>query len=91
MSSRQPPSREQVEARLMALLDGSQSRDQADRWATQWVAVSSNDDTDEAVWWALTLLHGVDLRQGEDDPYLHDDEQIRDWLDDFRARCLQRP
>jgi hypothetical protein len=93
MSSTQPPSREQVEAHLLALLDGSQSREQVDRWATQWMTLSDADDVipDELVWWALTLLHGVDLRHGEAGPYLHDDEQLRGWLDDFRARCLQRP
>jgi hypothetical protein len=57
------------------------------------MTLSDADDVipDELVWWALTLLHGVDLRHGEAGPYLHDDEQLRGWLDDFRARCLQRP
>jgi hypothetical protein len=88
MSSTQPPSREQVEARFLALLDGSQTRDQVDRWAAQWVARSHADDVrDEHVWWALTLLHGVDLRHGKAGPYLHNDGQIRGWLEDFRARC----
>jgi hypothetical protein len=35
-------------------------------------------------------LHGIDLRPSEAGPYLHDDEQLRGWLDDFRARCPQR-
>lgn len=42
---------------------------------------------DEGVWWALTLLYGVDLRHDKDNPYLHDDEQIRDWLEEFGTRC----
>ncbi|WP_431884041.1 hypothetical protein [Micromonospora gifhornensis] len=41
---------------------------------------------DADVWWALTQLHGIDLRHAKDGPYLHDDEQVRHWLHAFRAR-----
>ena len=82
-----PPSRDQIEARLLALLDGSQSRDEVDRWAAQWVTDPDGGGVeDEDVWWALTQLYGIDLRHAKDGPYLHDDEQIRHWLHAFRAR-----
>ncbi|WP_222852486.1 hypothetical protein [Streptomyces piniterrae] len=45
-------------------------------WAA-WDAVS---------WWALNLLHGIDLPAGEGSGYLHDDEQVRAWLDELRKR-----
>jgi hypothetical protein len=44
---------------------------------------------DAEVWWALTPFCGIDLRHAEHGPYLHDDEQIRDWLKEFRARCAE--
>jgi hypothetical protein len=92
MSSTQPPTRSQVEAQFLGLLDGSRSREQVDQWAAQWMALpdAAAVVVDEPVWWALTLLHGVDLRHSQAGPYLHDDEQLRRWLDDFRARCSQQ-
>lgn len=91
MSSTQPPSREQVEEHFVALLDGTRSREEVDRWAAGWVASPHADDSHgEQIWWTLTLLHGVDLRHGPDGPYFHDDEQVRGWLDDFRARRSKR-
>jgi hypothetical protein len=61
------------------------SRDEADRWAAQWVAADESDVPDPAVWDALTQLYGVDLRPGPDLPYLFDDAQIEGWLRELRA------
>jgi hypothetical protein len=36
---------------------------------------------------SLGLLHGIDLRVGPDEPFLHDDKQVRQWLAEFRLRC----
>jgi hypothetical protein len=47
-------------------------------------------DVDETVWWGLDILCGIDIRPGPGAPYLHDDEQIRGWLSEFRARCANR-
>jgi len=47
-------------------------------------------DVDETVWWGRHLLCGIDMRLGPDAPYLHDDEQMRGWLREFRARCADR-
>ncbi|WP_246079754.1 hypothetical protein [Nonomuraea mesophila] len=41
---------------------------------------------DDLVWWALQLLHGIDLRHGPDDDHLHTDEQVAEWLEEFRIR-----
>jgi hypothetical protein len=55
-----PPSREQVEERFAALLDGGQSRDEVDRWAAQWVGAPDGGRVEDAVvWWALTLICGI--------------------------------
>ena len=82
-----PPSRADVEARFIALLDGSQSRDEVDRWASQTMIDLDDADVDGEVWWALGILSGIDLRHRPDEPYLHDDEQVRSWLTEFRAGC----
>jgi hypothetical protein len=86
------PTREEVEGWLVALVMGSRSRDEADRWAAQWfndvdVAVVGDD----VVWWALGLLHGIDMPVDRDGTFLHDDEQVRQWLVEFRGRCGTRP
>ena len=84
-----PPSRAEVEARFIALLDGSQSRDEVDRWASRALVNLDDADVDDALWWALGILSGIDLRHGPDKPFLHDDEQIGGWLTEFRARSIR--
>jgi hypothetical protein len=78
------PSRSDVEAQIVGVISGQVSRSQADRWAAQWVKDGTNVE-DPAVWKALTRLHGVDLTHGRDGPFLHDDEQLKEWLRDLRA------
>ena len=34
-------------------------------------------------------LAGIDIRPGENEPYLYPDEQVGEWLDEFRRRCSQ--
>ena len=85
------PSRSDVEDRFRALVDGSQTREDVDRWAAQWVAADDPGVDDDAVWWGLAILIGIDLRPGPDAPYLHDDDQIVGWLGEFRQRCSDRP
>ncbi|WP_199714809.1 hypothetical protein [Micromonospora radicis] len=81
-----PPSRVDVEARFAAILDGGQSRDEVDRWATRALRSLECAEVDEVIWWALGVLSGVDLRHGPGGPYLHDDEQVLGWLVEFRKR-----
>lgn len=81
-----PLSRADVESRFIALLDGSQSRDEVDRWASQIMIDLDDAAVEDEVWWALGILSGIDLRHGPDKSYLHDDEQVRGWLTEFRAR-----
>jgi hypothetical protein len=85
-----PPSRSDVEERFAAVLDHSQSRDEVDRWAARWVAADDPDVADADMWWGLLKLCGIDLRHGPDMPYLHDDEQIAEWLAEFRRRGEDR-
>jgi hypothetical protein len=78
------PSRDDVERQFLRLLRNEASRDEIDRWAARFV-VGDSDVTDEGVWTALTCLFGVDLRHGPGLPYLHTDDQIAEWLAEFRA------
>ncbi|MFC4060961.1 hypothetical protein ACFOWE_21885 [Planomonospora corallina] len=85
MSGGEQPGLDEIEQCFIAVLDGRMSRDEADRWAWRWVA---DDDLvwDDAAWWALSLLHGIDLRNGPEEGFLHDDEQVYQWLEELRRR-----
>ncbi|MBB1152646.1 MULTISPECIES: hypothetical protein [Amycolatopsis] len=85
MTDGEQPDLDEIEEHFVALLDGRITRDAVDRWAGRWLA----DDSlswDELNWWALGLLHGIDLRHGPGGAYLHDDSQVQDWLAEFRSR-----
>ncbi|MET8785479.1 MULTISPECIES: hypothetical protein [unclassified Streptomyces] len=79
------PTLDEIEDHFVGLVAGRLSRDEADRWAAGWM---TEDEIvwDDLSWWALDLLHGIDLPAGESDGYLHDDEQVRAWLAELRKR-----
>ena len=79
------PDLDEIEACFAAVVEGRVSRDAADRWAARWW-VDDTLDWDELSWWALRLLHGIDLRMGPEEPYLYDDEQVQGWLEELRRR-----
>ncbi|GIH20709.1 hypothetical protein [Rugosimonospora africana] len=85
MSLSGQPGLDEVEALFEAVVEGRVSRDEADRWAAGWVA----DDSlvwDDLTRWALNLLYGIDLPAGPDEGYLHDDDQVREWLTELQRR-----
>ncbi|MER5207587.1 hypothetical protein [Streptomyces sp. NPDC002825] len=85
MDASRQPTLDEIEDRFVALVEGRLTRDEADRWAAQWVA----DDAlswDDTSWWALGLLHGIDLPADESGAYLHDDEELGAWLIELRRR-----
>lgn len=79
------PSRAKIEAQFDGILNGTVTRDDADRWAAQWVSADDPAIDDELVWWGLMHLYGIDLRPGPEDEYLHPDEQVAEWLAEFRT------
>lgn len=85
MDTGRQPTPEQIEERFVALVEGRLSRDGADRWAARWVA-DDGLEWDDLSWWALGLLHGIDLPADRGGTYLHDDEQVRAWLGELRRR-----
>jgi hypothetical protein len=80
------PRPEDIERTFEELLSGSRSREDADRWAGQWVYVGDPPRMPEAHWQALKRLAGCDLRHGPNLPYLHSDDQVRSWLEEFRTQ-----
>ncbi|GAB3830755.1 hypothetical protein GCM10027610_019680 [Dactylosporangium cerinum] len=84
------PTRTELERCFAGILDGSRSREDVDRWAAPW---HTDPDTtgDQVVWLALNMLHGIDLRIAPDGPYLHSDEQVRQWLAAYRQVCATTP
>ncbi|WP_218617844.1 hypothetical protein [Cryptosporangium aurantiacum] len=90
MSEQTAPTRAEVDAWFTGVLDGSRSRDGADRWAASWVRSPAAID-DEVVWWAIGLLCGIDLESGPDGALLHDDDQVRQWQSEFNRRCVATP
>ncbi|MFJ4189779.1 DUF6193 family natural product biosynthesis protein [Kitasatospora sp. NPDC089509] len=79
------PDLDEIERWFAAVAEGRVSRDEADWWASCWLL---DDDLtwDELSFWALELLCGIDLATGPGGPYLHDDAQVREWLDELRRR-----
>jgi hypothetical protein len=77
------PSREQVEARLVDLIEGRRSREEVASWASQWVRAADPGVEDEAVWDALLSLTGADMKT-TDRPYLYEEIDFREWLEELR-------
>ncbi|MGW8764104.1 hypothetical protein ACWGN5_16530 [Streptomyces sp. NPDC055815] len=84
MDDSDQPTLDQIEERFVELVAGRLSRDEADRWAARWV-LADGLVWDELSWWALNLLHGIDLPAGGSGGHLHDDAQVRAWLAELRA------
>jgi hypothetical protein len=78
----------EIEAWFGGVLSGRITRDAADRWAMRWLSddFAGRIDLDEDQLWALELLAGIDLTHGPGAGFLHDEEQIRGWRDEVRAR-----
>ncbi|WP_369142516.1 hypothetical protein [Streptomyces sp. R44] len=85
MDASHQPTLDEIEERFVGLVEGRLPREEADRWAGRWV-VDDGLDWDDVSWWALSLLHGIDLPADESGAYLHDDEQLRSWLAELRRR-----
>ncbi|MEU3456334.1 hypothetical protein ABZ671_22465 [Micromonospora sp. NPDC006766] len=85
MADSQQPDLDEIEGWLLAVADGRETRDSADRWAHRWV---TDDELcwGDVEWWALNLLYGIDLRPEPEAGFLHDDDQVWQWLTELQAR-----
>lgn len=63
------------------------TREDASAWASPWILADDPDVEDDAVWTALTLVGGIDLRHDyPDGPWLYPPNQIEEWRVDLLAR-----
>jgi hypothetical protein len=76
-----PPSRGDIEDRLLDLISGLKPREEAASWARHWLRpdspVADGDTID-----ALRVLAEAD-RPGADRPYQFGQDDFRDWLDEL--------
>jgi hypothetical protein len=79
-----PPSREEVENRLLDLISGDTSRKEASNWARQWV-VADGAEIESHIWQALTLLLAADMIS-IDRPYLYGKSDFQAWLAELRGQ-----
>lgn len=79
------PDRAEIEKRLIGLLDGNVTREEAADWACSFVAGNHPRVTDQAAWDALQTLSGVDGKHDDSEDYLYDKVGFRGWLEALRA------
>ncbi|MFF0559748.1 hypothetical protein [Streptomyces sp. NPDC004266] len=79
------PTLDEIEECLAAPVEGRPTRDEADRRAARWMA-GDGPDRDDASWWALGLLHGIDLPGDGSGACLHDGGQLRARLTELSRR-----
>jgi len=79
-----PPSRQDVEQKLLGLLKGNVSREDVADWAAQWVRLECPGIEDRAVWSGLKHLAGADLKESPQS-YLHHDIDFHAWLDELQS------
>jgi hypothetical protein len=77
------PSFTEVEAKLVDLIDGRCSRQEASDWARQWVGLIDTLDMDDAMYDALDSLYGADLPD-LDRSYLYSETDFQRWLKELR-------
>lgn len=75
--------REQVRGKMVALIQGTLTREEVADWALALIKdESANYSSDVTLWTALDRLAGADLQHGPG-LYLHDAHDFQSWLDEF--------
>jgi hypothetical protein len=84
LSSPPPPVPQEVETKLLDLIEGRCTREEAEDWALQWVAADDPEVEHDGVWEALMALAGAGLKTGPS-AYLHGEADFSAWLDELRG------
>lgn len=83
-----PPSRQEVEAKLLDLIEGRCSPSEASGWAAYRRKLIDDHDlyrhVDERVWDALVVLSDADAIS-TDRPHLYDENDFIAWLKELRG------
>lgn len=88
MSWLPPPTRAEIERRFEAVLRGDLDRADAHRWAAQWLLADDARIDDTPVRNAVHHLGGIDTPD-MDGSWLFPDEQVEEWLEEFRTACSE--
>ena len=82
-----PPSREEVERKLLDLIEDRITREEASAWASPWVTADDPGIEDDAVWQAIGSLWMADGPTSDHPyPYLFGREDFEAWLQEFREK-----
>ncbi len=79
-----PPTRREVEEKLVGLVEGRHSREDVSSWAERWIILPDPGVSDPVAWKALNKLAGADMIT-TDRPYLYEEVDFRAWLEELRA------
>lgn len=84
----QPPTRSEVEEKLVGLLEERYSREEVSSWAERWIALPEPGIDDPVVWNALNELSGADMIS-TDRPYLYEEADFQAWLAELKGTSRQ--
>ncbi|MEY9979216.1 DNA-binding protein [Lysinibacillus sp. RC79] len=73
------PTGSEIIKRLKLVLNGEMTREEVSDWASFYVIADNPNIDDENVWKLLILLSGIDILDSAT-TYLHNDEDINDWI-----------
>ncbi|MFJ8087741.1 DNA-binding protein [Lysinibacillus sp. NPDC095746] len=79
------PTKEEIINKLKMILQGKLSREEVADWASEYVLQDEPNISDETVWELLKVVFGVDLLDSPDE-YLHGEQDIKDWIDEYSIR-----
>lgn len=75
-----PPSRDELDVRITALIDGTLTREEIAEWAMQWVDARDPGVDDPVAWEVLNDLAGADSPT-VDRKYLYEHVDFEAWRD----------
>jgi hypothetical protein len=81
------PKEQEIRSKFADLIAGRCTREEANRWAGQWVYIGNPPDMPKHLWKALSRLTGCDSTHGGPGDYLHSEEQFQEWLGEFNRAC----
>lgn len=79
------PTKEEIINKLKLILQEKLSREEVADWASVYVMQDEPNISDETVWELLKVVSGVDLLDSPDE-YLHVEQDIKDWIDEYSTR-----
>lgn len=76
------PTKKQIMNKLELVLKNQLTREEVADWASEYTMQEKYDVSDMEVWKMLMTVSGLDLQDSPGE-YLHNDDDIRDWIKKF--------